>query len=90
MTKADQIAILASRSGLPIAKAGEVYEDLVALILERVALGDPLTVTGLGTFRVTQRAARQGRNPNTGAAIQVPAKRAVKFTAAKAVKDAVG
>jgi DNA-binding protein HU-beta len=51
--------------------------------------GDSVTLVGFGTFKVNQREARQGRNPQTGAAIQIPARKVPKFTPGKALKDAV-
>ena len=60
-----------------------------AVMREAMKAGDSVTFTGFGSFKVTQRAARKGRNPRTGKEINIPAGKAVKFTPGKALKESV-
>jgi DNA-binding protein HU-beta len=68
-------------------------DSAVAATLDAIkgslADGDSVTLIGFGTFSVSQREARTGRNPSTGATINIPAKKVAKFSAGKALKDAV-
>jgi DNA-binding protein HU-beta len=63
--------------------------DLVALITKHLKKGERIRLVGLGILQVRKRPARMGRNPATGEAIKIPAKKVVKFRIAKAVKDAI-
>jgi len=62
---------------------------VVRAILESLVAGEAVRVSGLGTFNVAVRSARDGRNPQTGQSIKIPASKAVRFHAGKAVKDAL-
>lgn len=64
-------------------------EALVNVVVASVAAGEDVKIPGFGTFGVTERAAREGRNPQTGETIQIEASKSPKFKAAKAFKDAV-
>lgn len=66
-----------------------VIDALQEKITDEIRQGNKVTLTGFGTFRVSQRAARQGINPQTKEAIQIPAMTVPKFTAGKALKEAV-
>ncbi len=66
-----------------------VVEAMTETITKALKSGDKVTLTGFGTFRVSKRAARTGINPQTKAAIQIPAMTVPKFTAGKALKEAV-
>ncbi|MFZ5982040.1 MAG: HU family DNA-binding protein [Patescibacteria group bacterium] len=68
---------------------GAVIEAMVDKITEELRKGNKVTLTGFGTFKVSNRAARVGRNPQTGASINIPAMTVPKFTAGKALKEAV-
>ena len=71
-------------------KAGEaMLNDLVALITKHLKKGERIRITGLGILQVRKRAARMGRNPATGEAIQIKASKKVAFRAAKELKEAV-
>jgi DNA-binding protein HU-beta len=90
MTKAELVQNIHARSGLPAkAQAEAVLDALVDTLAEAMKAGDSVTLTGFGSFRVAQRAARKGRNPRTGKEIDIPAGKAVKFTPGKALKEAV-
>lgn len=66
-----------------------VVETMVDVITKALKSGDKVTLTGFGTFRLSNRAAREGINPQTKAKIQIPAMTVPKFTAGKALKEAV-
>jgi len=80
---------IAKKENLPKAAATRILETLVEEITNGLKAGKKVALAGLGTFRVSQRKARTGRNPKTGETIQIPAKKAVKFRAAKELKEAV-
>lgn len=89
MNKSELIARIADDTGLAKAKATEVVDLIGKVITEELKHGDGLSIVGFGTFKVTERKAKKGRNPATGEAIQIPAKKAPIFKAGKALKDAV-
>lgn len=89
MNKSELIARIADDTGLAKAKATEVVDLIGKVITEELKHGDSLSIVGFGTFKVTERKAKKGRNPATGEAIQIPAKKAPIFKAGKALKDAV-
>jgi nucleoid DNA-binding protein len=70
-------------------EAGKALDAVLAAIKKSLKKGESVTLVGFGTFSVTKRAARKGRNPQTGAPIKIAAKKVPKFTAGKALKDAV-
>lgn len=70
-------------------QAKEVVDTIVGAISDALASDDTVQIAGFGTFKVSQRKARTGRNPQTGAPIQIPASKVPKFSAAKALKEAV-
>lgn len=80
---------VADRTGGSKASAGEVIDAVLAAIKYALSAGDAVQLVGFGSFSTGQRAARTGRNPSTGAEIQIAAARTVRFTAGKAFKDAV-
>ena len=87
MTKSQIIASVAEESGIDKKQATAALEALATLAYENA--GDGFTIPGLGKLVKVDRAARMGRNPATGEAIQIPAKTVLKFRIAKAAKDAV-
>ena len=89
MNKSELIARIADDTGLAKAKVTEVVDLIGKVITEELKHGDGLSIVGFGTFKVTERKAKKGRNPATGEAIQIPAKKAPIFKAGKALKDAV-
>jgi DNA-binding protein HU-beta len=70
-------------------EAGKALDAVLAAIKKSLKKGESVTLVGFGTFSVTKRAARKGRNPQTGEPIKIAAKKVPKFTAGKALKDAV-
>jgi DNA-binding protein HU-beta len=89
MNQAELITAVAERVGLTKADAGKAVEALVGTITEALTRGDEVRIAGFGSFGISERGERQGRNPQTGAPITIAASKAAKFTAAKAVKDAL-
>jgi len=89
MTKSKIVAHLADKTGLQKKQAAAVLEELAALAEKETKSNGQFVVPGLGKAVKAHRKARTGRNPQTGAAIKIPAKTVVKFRLAKAFKDAV-
>lgn len=89
MNKQDLAAVLAEKHGLTKSLALEVVESLVDTVVEQVAKGGKVSLSGLGTFGVQETKARDGRNPQTGKAIKIEASRRVKFQVAAGFKTAV-
>lgn len=89
MNKADLINHVANAAGLTKASAGEAVEAVLGGITGSLSGGDSVSLVGFGTFSVAERSARTARNPRTGDTINVPASKAPKFKAGKALKDAV-
>jgi DNA-binding protein HU-beta len=89
MNKQGLIDAMAAQIGRSKTETGQALEALLAAIRHAVSEGDPVQLPGFGTFKAGQRAARTGRNPKTGAAIQIKARKTVRFTAGKAFKEAV-
>lgn len=89
MNKAELISKMAELEGTTKKAAGEQVDAIVSVITEALKNGEEVSLTGFGKFSVTERAAREGRNPATGETIQIAASKSPKFKAAKALKDAV-
>ena len=89
MTKQHVINALADRAGLTKVDAAKVLDALYNVVSDALARGEKVTLTGFGTFEVRTRAARMGRNPQTGAPLRIPETRTPAFKAGKGLKDAV-
>jgi DNA-binding protein HU-beta len=89
VNKTDLIDAIASAADLSKADAGRALDAVVDSITDTLKKGDPVSLVGFGTFQVKHRAAREGRNPQTGATIQIKASNVPSFKAGKALKDAV-
>ena len=89
MNQTELIGAVAERAGLSKTDAGKALEALTGAITDALKQGDEVRLSGFGTFGISERGERQGRNPQTGAAITIAASKAAKFTAGKAVKDAL-
>ena len=81
---------VADKAGLNKAQAGRAVEAVLDSITEALASGDEVRLTGFGNFRVTQTAARTGRNPRTGETLNIPAGKRPTFTAGSRLKSSVG
>ena len=89
MKKVELIESVSAKAGLTKADAGRAVDAMVATITEALVKGDRVPLVGFGTFATSKRAARTGRNPQTGAEVKIPARTAVTFKAGSALKDAV-
>ncbi len=89
MTKADLAAKIAEKNGISKKAAAEAVDAFISTVTETVASGEKVQLIGFGTFEVSERAARTGKNPQTGEKIKIPASKTIKFKVSKAVKDAV-
>ena len=89
MNKTELIDSIATAADLPKAAAGRALDAVIESITEALTKGDQVSLVGFGTFSVKNRAARSGRNPQTGATIEIKATNVPGFKAGKALKDAV-
>ena len=89
MNKSELIDQIAASADISKAAAGRVLDAFTDSVTAALKKGDVVTLIGFGTFAVTQRAGRTGRNPRTGAALKIAARKAPGFRAGKALKDAV-
>ncbi|MCL4397762.1 HU family DNA-binding protein [Patescibacteria group bacterium] len=89
MTKADLVDVVAKKANLTNKAARESVQAILDAVRDALKRGEKVVVTGFGTFSVRSRAARTGRNPQTGASIQIAARKTPGFTAGKALKKAI-
>ena len=89
MNKSDLISAMADKAGITKAQAGEALEGFMESTTSALKKGEKLILVGFGTFSVSKRAARTGRNPRTGKEIQIAAKNVVKFKAGADLGSAV-
>ncbi|KAA3634305.1 MAG: HU family DNA-binding protein [Proteobacteria bacterium] len=89
MNKSELVDALAASANLSKSDSAEVLDQLVGIITNTLQTGGSVSISGFGTFSISDRAARTGRNPQTGEAINIPAAKIPKFKAGKALKDAV-
>ncbi|GAB6182892.1 HU family DNA-binding protein [Thermodesulfovibrio hydrogeniphilus] len=89
MTKADLVGKIASKAGLTKAEAAKALDATIEAIKESLKKGEKVTLVGFGSFYISKRKARKGRNPRTGQEIKIPATKVPKFTAGKTLKEAV-
>ena len=89
MNKSDLIAAVAAKTGETKKSAETSINAIIDVIAATLKKGDKIQLVGFGSFEVRQRAARKGRNPQTGKELKIAAKKAPVFKAGKALKDAV-
>ena len=89
MNKSELIDAIAEKGGLSKADAGKALDATIASVTDALKSGDTVTLVGFGTFGVKERAARTGRNPQTGATLEIKASKVPSFKAGKGLKDAV-
>ena len=87
MTKEDFVVKLASAAKVTKKQADEIFSTLVDMVATSIKKGERVALPGLGVFSVVQKKARTGRNPATGAAIKIPARKAVKFSVSSPLKQ---
>ena len=89
MNKTELVEFIATQAELSKAKAAEAVDAFVEAVTTSLKKGKDVTLVGFGTFTISKRAARTGRNPQTGATIKIAASKAPKFRPGKSLKDAV-
>ncbi|MCK2150297.1 MULTISPECIES: HU family DNA-binding protein [Marinobacter] len=89
MRKPELAAAIADQTGLTRDKASEVITAFTDQVSAAAARGEDVTLIGFGTFNIRSREARDGRNPQTGASIRIPASKTVGFKAGKGLKDKI-
>ena len=89
MNKTELVAAIAEKAGLSKKDAEGAVKAFTDTVAEQLKAGEKIQLVGFGTFEVAERAARTGKNPQTGEAIKIPASKAPKFKAVKALKDVV-
>jgi len=89
MNKGELVEKVAEECALSKAAAEQVVVSIFGAITDAMAAGDKVTLVGFGTFSVSERAAREGRNPQSGETMSIPAKKVVKFKAGAKLTDSV-
>ena len=89
MNKAELITAVAENADMTKKDAEKVIKAFIDVVTAEMKKGEKVQLVGFGTFEVSERAAREGRNPQTGKAMPIPASKAPKFKAGKALKDEV-
>lgn len=89
MNKTELIAAMAEKAAISKKDAEKTLTAFTNVVADTLVDGDKIAITGFGTFEVVKRAARTGRNPQTGETIEITASKSPKFKAGKALKDAV-
>ena len=89
MNKAELVAAVAERTELSKKDAEKALKAFVDVVAEELKKGEKIQLVGFGTFEVSERAAREGRNPANGQPMQIAASKAPKFKAGKALKDMI-
>ena len=89
MNKTELVAAIAEQAEISKKDAEKALKAFTETVAEQLKAGDKIQLVGFGTFEVAERAARTGKNPQTGEAIKIPASKAPKFKAGKALKDVV-
>jgi DNA-binding protein HU-beta len=89
MNKTEFVANVAKSAGVTKAEVSKVLAAGIAVITKALKKGETVQIIGFGSYSVAKRAARKGRNPATGKEIKIPASKAPKFKAGKALRDAV-
>ena len=89
MNRMELVAAIAEKSELSKKDAEKALKAFTDVVAEELKKGEQIQLVGFGTFNVSERAAREGRNPQTGETMQIKASKSPKFTAGKALKDAL-
>lgn len=89
MKKSEMIEAIASSTGVTKADAEKVFNATFDLFKDELSKGEKVSVAGFGVFKISERAAREGRNPQTGETIKIAASKSVSFKAGSALKEEV-
>lgn len=89
MKKSEMISVIAEKTGVSKSEAEKVFNATFDMFKEELAKGEKVSVAGFGTFKISERAAREGRNPLTGEKLQIAASKSVSFKAGTELKKVV-
>ena len=89
MNKQDLVNFVSEKTGISKEAAGKAQKAVIEAISSTLEKGDSVSLIGFGSFKVIDRAAREGRNPSTGEKMQIPATKVVKFTPSKVLKERI-
>ncbi|TET08761.1 HU family DNA-binding protein [Candidatus Aerophobetes bacterium] len=89
MNKAELVEKVSNQTGLTKKTSREAIDAVISALTDSLAREEKVTLVGLGTFQVTERKARRGKNPRTGEEIQIPAKKVPKFRPGKGLREKV-
>ena len=89
MNRQDLVNLVSEKTGISKEAAGKAQKAVIEAISSALEKGDSVSLIGFGSFKVIERAAREGRNPSTGEKMQIPASKGVKFTPSKVLKQRV-
>ncbi|BCN28981.1 HU family DNA-binding protein [Anaeromicropila herbilytica] len=89
MNKAELVAAIAEKTELSKKDSEKALKAFIDVVTEELVKGEKIQLVGFGTFEVSERAAREGRNPQTNETMTIPASKAPKFKAGKALKDVI-
>ena len=89
MKKSEMIEVLATKTGLTKIECEKVFNTTFEIFKDELAKGEKVSVAGFGTFKITERAARDGRNPLTGEKIKIKASKSVNFKLSTYLKDKI-
>lgn len=89
MNKAELVAAIAEKTELSKKDSEKALKAFIDVVTDELAKGEKIQLVGFGTFEVAERAAREGRNPQSGEVMKIPASKAPKFKAGKALKDII-
>ena len=89
MNKTELVGAVADKAGISVASAEKAVKAFTGVVSDALSKGDKVQLVGFGTFEVSKRAAREGRNPQTGKVMPIAASKAPKFKAGKALKDMI-
>ena len=89
MNKTELVAAISEKTELTKKDSEKALKALIDVVAEELKKGEKVQLVGFGTFEVAERAAREGRNPQTGKTMSIPASKAPKFKAGKALKDSI-
>jgi len=89
MNKEDLVKLVSEKTGITKKAAEQAQKAVIEEMSSTLEKGGSISLVGFGSFKVVERAAREGRNPSTGEKMQIPASKAVKFTPSKSLKERV-
>ena len=89
MNKEDLVKLVSEKTGITKKAAKQAQKSVIEVFSSTLEKGESISLVGFGSFKVIDRAAREGRNPSTGKKIQIPASKTVKFTPSKVLKERI-